>query len=162
MTAVRGRALALAAVVVASAAVLVAVYLTQYRVDRASGPAAERSAVAAASSATATLLSYAPDTIEEDLAAAKSVMTGDFATYYGRFTADVVGPAARDHGVRGSARVVDAAAMEVHSDHATVLVFLHQETTSADRPEPALTASSVIVNLTRVDDRWLVSGFDPV
>lgn len=152
----------IAVLLVASAAVLVTVYLTQYRPDRQSGAAAQQAAVAAASEATVSLLSYAPETIDEDLAAAQSVMTGEFATYYGRFTADIVGPAARDRGVKTSARVVDAAAMETHHDRARVLVFVEQETVSKDRPEPAPSASSVIVSLAKVEGAWLVSAFDPV
>lgn len=145
-----------------SAAVLATVYLTQYRVDRQTSAAAEQAAVAAASSGTVALLSYSPETIETDLATAKSRMTGEFLTYYGKFTTDVVAPAVRDRGVKASARAVSAAAMEIHPGEAKVLVLLNQETTSRDHPEPASTASSVIVSLVKVDDAWLISAFDPV
>jgi Mce-associated membrane protein len=43
-----------------------------------------------------------------------------------------------------------------------VLVFVDQTTTSKASPEPNLTASSVLVRLTKLDDHWLVSKFDPV
>lgn len=68
-------------VLVGSAAVLTTVYLTQYQVMRQTGAAVEQAAVAAASSGTVALLSYAPDTIDADLATAKSQMTGEFLTY---------------------------------------------------------------------------------
>ena len=145
-----------------SAAVLTTVYLTQYQVMRQTGAAVEQAAVAAASSGTVALLSYAPDTIDADLATAKSQMTGEFLTYYSKFTADVVAPAVRDRGVRASARAVDAALMEIQPTEAKVLVFLNQETVSRDRPEPAYTASSVIVSLAKVDGEWLISAFNPV
>lgn len=147
---------------VGSAAVLTTVYLTQYLVDRQTGAAAEQAAVAGASSGTVALLSYAPETIDADLATAKSQMTGDFLTYYGKFTTDVVAPAVRDRGVKASARVVSAALMEINPTDAKVLVFLNQETVSRDRPEPAFTASSVIVSLAKIDGKWLISAFDPV
>ncbi|MGE2834717.1 hypothetical protein [Mycobacterium sp. SMC-4] len=162
MSTTRWRAWGIAVLLAASAAILVTVYLTQTRVDRQTDASAEQAVVTAASDATAALLSYAPETIDEDLSAAQSVMTGEFATYYGKFTADIVGPAARDRGVKARAEVVDAAAMEIQPDRAKVLVFLKQQTLSKDRPEPALTASSVIVSMTKIDDRWLVSAFDPV
>ena len=149
-------------VLVGSAAGLTTVYLTQYQVMRQTGAAVEQAAVAAASSGTVALLSYAPDTIDADLATAKSQMTGEFLTYYGKFTTDVVAPAVRDRGVKASARAVDAAVMEIRPTEAKVLVFLDQETVSRDRPEPAYTASSVIVSLAKVDGEWLISAFDPV
>nr|WP_183474288.1 hypothetical protein [Mycolicibacterium iranicum] len=158
----RWRSLVVVVLLACSAAVLATVYLTQYRVDRQTSAAAEQAAVAAASSGTVALLSYSPETIETDLATAKSRMTGEFLTYYGKFTTDVVAPAVRDRGVKASARAVSAAAMEIHPGEAKVLVFLNQETTSRDHPEPALTASSVIVSLVKVDDTWLISAFDPV
>ena len=45
---------------------------------------------------------------------------------------------------------------------AKVLVFLNQETVSRDRPEPSLVASSVVVSVTKVDEKWLISALDPV
>lgn len=162
MTAARWRAVGIAVLLVVSATVLAVVYFTQYRVDQQTGAAAEQAAVKAASEATVALLSYAPESIDEDLDAAQKVMTGEFATYYGKFTADVVGPAARDRGVQATARVVDAAAMDLDPDRAKVLVFLTQETVSRERPEPALTASSVVVTLDKIEGTWLVSAFDPV
>ncbi|MGE2734696.1 hypothetical protein [Mycolicibacterium vaccae] len=162
MTAARWRLLSVVVLLIASAAILLTVYLTQYRVDQQTGAAAEQAAVAAASDATVSLLSYAPESIDADLEAARQVMTGEFATYYGKFTSDIVGPAARDRGVKASAHVIDAAAMELRPDRAKVLVFLKQETVSKERPQPALTAGSVVVSLDKVDGTWLVSAFDPV
>lgn len=162
MSTTRWRAWSIGVLLAASAAILATVYLTQYRVDRQTDAGAEQAVVTAASDATVALLSYAPESIDQDLSAAQSVMTGDFATYYGKFTADIVGPAARDRGVKASAEVVDAAAMEIRPDRAKVLVLIKQQTVSKDRPEPALTASSVIVSMTKTNDAWLVSAFDPV
>lgn len=147
---------------IASAVVLSTLYVTQYRVDRQTGPAAEAEVVEAASDATASLLSYAPETIDTDLSTAQSLMTGEFATYYGKFTAYVVAPAVRDRGVKATARVIDSALMELKPDQAKVLVFLNQETVSRERPEPAVTASSVVVTVTKVENNWLISAFDPV
>lgn len=158
----RWRPLLVVVLLIGSAAVLATVYLTQYRMDRQTGATAEQAAVAAASGGTVALLSYAPETLDADLATAKSQMTGEFLTYYGKFTADVVAPAVRDRGVKASARAVSAALMEIHPTDAKVLVFLNQETFSRERPEPAFTASSVIVSLAKIDGKWLISAFDPV
>ncbi len=71
-------------------------------------------------------------------------------------------PPCGKRGIKASAHVLDAALMEMHPDSAKVLLFLNQETTSRDRPEPALTASSVVVSLTKSDGTWLISALDPV
>lgn len=158
----RWRVVAVSLLLIVSGAMLATLYVTQYRVDSQTDAAAATAAVESASSATATLLSYAPETIDADLAAARSVMTGEFATYYGGFTSQVVAPAARERGVKAQAHVIDSALMELRPDHAKVLVFLKQETASRERPEAAVTASSVAVTVTKVGGTWLISAFDPV
>ncbi|MGV0834145.1 hypothetical protein [Mycolicibacterium thermoresistibile] len=158
----RWRLLTVAALLITSTSLAAVLYGTQYRTVQQAGPASEQAAVEAASSGTVALLSYTPETLDDDLAAATSAMTGDFLTYYGRFTTDVVAPAVREKGIRANARVERAGLMEIGPGTAKVLVFLNQETSSSDRPEPALTASSVVVGLTDIDGRWLISAFDPV
>ncbi|MGE0219897.1 hypothetical protein [Mycolicibacterium sp.] len=158
----RWRLVAASILLIASATTLMTLYVTQYRVDSQTDAAAEDAAVTAATTATAALLSYAPETIDADLDTARSLMTGEFATYYGKFTAAVVAPATRDRGVKAQAHVIDSALMELEPGHAEVLVFLKQETASRERPQPAVTASSVVVKLAKVDGDWLISAFDPV
>jgi Mce-associated membrane protein len=51
---------------------------------------------------------------------------------------------------------------ELHPDSAVVLVYVDQATTSKDRPDPALAASTVLVSMTRVNGNWLITKFDPV
>nr|WP_232006399.1 hypothetical protein [Mycobacterium sp. 852013-50091_SCH5140682] len=145
-----------------SASSAAALYFTQYRVAHETGAVAVKGVVEAASTGTVALLSYAPETLDKDLATARALMVGDFLTYYGKFTSDVVAPAVRDKGIRASAQVVRAAMMEIHPESAKVLIFLNQETVSKERPDPALTASSVVVSLTKLDGKWLISAFDPV
>ena len=116
----------------------------------------------AARDGTVALLSYAPDTLDKDLANAKSHLTGEFLKYYSKFTDQIVAPAARQKGVKTEATVARAAVSELHADSAVVLVFVNQVTTSKDRPDPALATSSVVVKLTNTDGRWLISEFNPV
>lgn len=147
---------------VAAATGTAGLYFGQYRHDRQTDDVAAKSAVAAASQGTVALLSYAPDKLESDLAAAKSHLTGDFLTYYSKFTDQIVLPAAKAKGVRTTAVVKRAVVDELRADSGKVLVFLDQTTTSKDTPEPVQTASSVIVGLTRIDGVWLISTFDPI
>nr|WP_046316892.1 hypothetical protein [Mycobacterium sp. UM_Kg1] len=137
-------------------------YATVYRPVQQSGDAAGDAAVRAASSATVALLTYAPETLDRDIERSRTLMSGDFLTYYSKFTTDVVAPAVRTKGIKATAQVVNAGLMEIQPNEAKVLVFLNQETVSRERPEPALTASSVVVTLAKVDAQWRISALDPV
>lgn len=152
----------LAFLVVASAALAGGILYFQYRPDRATDAAAAKSAIAAASEGTVAVLSYAPDSLDRDFASAKSHLTGSFLSYYDKFTQQIVAPAAKQKSVKTTAVVVRAAVSELHPDSAVVLVFVNQSTVSADRSDPTLNSSSVLVTLTKADKGWLISSFNPV
>jgi Mce-associated membrane protein len=137
-------------------------YFSQYRPDKATDGAASQSAIDAARAGTVAMLSYKPETLDQDFAAAKSHLTGDFLNYYDTFTKQIVSPAARDKAVTTTAQVVGAAATELHPKSAVVLIFVNQVTTSKERAAPSAAASSVLVSLTKVQDTWLINKFDPV
>ena len=137
-------------------------YFAQFRPDTQTDNAVAQSAVNAARDGTVALLSYKPDTLNQDFAAAKSHLTGDFLNYYDQFTKQVVTPAAQTKAVATTAQVVGAAASELHPNSAVVLVFVNQVTTSKERPDPAMASSSVLVSLTKVHGDWLITKFDPV
>ena len=152
----------LALLVLASAALAACLLYFWYRPDRATDAPAAKSAIAAASDGTVAILSYSPDTLDRDFASAKSHLTGDFLSYYNKFTQEIVAPAAKQKSVKTNAVVVRAAVSELHPDSAVVLVFVNQSTVSGDRPEPTLNSSSVLVTLTKADGKWLISSFNPV
>jgi Mce-associated membrane protein len=137
-------------------------YFSQYRADTQTDDAVAQSAVNAARDGTVALLSYKPDTLNQDFAAAKSHLAGDFLNYYDQFTKQVVTPAAKEKAVMTTAQVVGAAATQLHPDSAVVLVFVNQATTSKERPDPAMASSSVLVSLTKLHGDWLITKFDPV
>jgi Mce-associated membrane protein len=137
-------------------------YFTQFRPDTQTDDAVARSAVNAARDGTVALLSYKPDSLDKDFAAAKSHLTGDFLNYYDQFTKQVVTPAAQTKAVTTTAQVVGAAASELHPNSAVVLIFVNQVTTSKERPDPAMASSSVLVSLTKVHGDWLITKFDPI
>jgi len=155
-------ALLIAVLLVASAGAAGGVYWWMYRPDQLTDAAAQQQALAAAKQGTAALLSYAPDSLENDLNAAKSHLTGEFLKYYSQFTDQIVAPAAKQKGVTTKATVLRAAVSEMHPDKAAVLVFVNQVTTSKDRPDPALASSSVMVTLVKSHGNWLISEFNPV
>jgi Mce-associated membrane protein len=137
-------------------------YFTQYRPDTQTDDAVAQSVVNAARDGTVALLSYKPDTLNQDFAAAKSHLTGDFLNYYDQFTKEVVTPAAQTKGVTTTAQVAGAAVSELNPDKAVVLVFINQATTSKERPDPAMASSSAKVSLAKVHGEWLITKFDPL
>lgn len=150
------------AALVVSAGVAGWLYVYQYRIDQQANEAATNVALEAAKSGTVALLSYSPDSLDEDFAAAKSNLTGDFLSYYTQFTEEIVTPAAKEKQVKTAASVARAAVSDMHPDSATVLVFVNQVTTSKENPDGAFAASAVKVGLKKIDGRWLISAFDPV
>jgi Mce-associated membrane protein len=118
--------------------------------------------VTAASDGTVALLSYSADTLDEDLAAARTHLAGDFLAYYDQFTQQNVTPAVKQKSLKTTAHVVGAAVSELHPDSAVVLVFVDQSTTTKDAPEPSMAASSVLVSVAQVDGKWLITKFTPV
>jgi Mce-associated membrane protein len=152
----------LAVLLLASAGVTGWLYLNQYRPDQQTDAAASKVALDAATSGTVALLSYSPDSLDKDFAAAKSRLTGDFLSYYTQFTEQIVTPAAREKSVKTAASVVRAAVSQLQPDTAEVLVFINQTTTSKENPDGAFAASSVKVGMRKVDGTWLIDSFDPV
>lgn len=154
--------LALVVALIASAALAGWLYFAQYRGDQQTGPSASATVLKAASDGTVALLSYAPDSLDRDFSAAKSHLTGDFLSYYTQFTQEIVAPAAKQKAVKTTAAVVRSAVSEIQPDSAVVLVFVNQATTSAENPNGSFTASAVKVGMSKIDENWLISSFDPV
>lgn len=158
----RVRMAMLAILTVAAVAVATWMYVAQHRAEQQTGPAAQQAVLAAATEGSVALLSYSPETIDRDLTAAKSHLTGEFLTYYSQFTEQIVKPASKQKSIKTTAAVTRAAISEMHSDSAVVLLFINQTSMSSDRSEPSLQASSVLVTLKRTDGNWLIAKFEPV
>jgi Mce-associated membrane protein len=154
--------LALAVLLLAATGLASWLYVYQFRPDRETNGAVASQTIKAASEGAVALLSYAPETMDKDFAAAKTHLTGDFLNYYSQFTHDIVTPAVQQKSVKTSATIVQSAVSDLKPDSAVVLVFLNQTTTSKENPDGSFTASSVKVGLTKVNDAWLISSFDPV
>lgn len=125
------------------------------------GQIAAITSVQAAKDTTIALLSYHPDTVEEQLVAARDLLTGDFRESYIALTTDVVIPGAKEKRIAAVASVPAAASVSATPTEAVALVFVNQ-TVSVGQDPPTDTASSVRVTLQKVGDRWLISKFDPV
>lgn len=123
--------------------------------------AARVESIQAAKDGTIALLSYQPDTVEQQLGAAQDLLTGDFRDSYNSLTHDVVIPGAKQKQISAVATVPAAASVSAGPNRAVVLVFVNQSAI-VGASAPTETASSVRVTLDKVGGRWLISGFDPV
>jgi Mce-associated membrane protein len=117
--------------------------------------------VQAAMDSTVAMLSYRPDNVAQNLAAARDRMTGDFRDSYSALTHDVVIPGAVQRQISAVATVPAAASVSANATHAVVLVFVDQTTIIGNDP-PSDSTSSVKVTLEKLNGRWLISKFDPV
>ncbi len=117
--------------------------------------------VKAASEATTAMLSYKADSVEQDLHAAQTRLTGSFKDSYVQLTNDVVIPGAKAQHISAVARISAAGSSSVTPNHAVVLLFVNQ-TVVIGKEAPTDTASVVRVSMDRVGDRWLVSAFEPI
>lgn len=125
------------------------------------GDTARIESVQVAKDSTIALLSYKPDTVEQQLTDARSLLTGQFQQAYTDLTTDVVIPGAKEKQISAVATVPAVASVSAEPDRAVVLVFVNQ-TVVVGADAPTDTASSVRVTLEKSGDRWLISGFDPV
>jgi len=158
----RWRAIVLAALVVAAIGLAAGVYYVQYRPEQQTDAAAADSAKKAAEDGAVALLSYTPENLTGDIATAKSYLTGDFLTYYTKFTEQIASAAATQKQITSSASVVRAGVAELKPDSAVVLLFINKQSLSKDNPTPVLTPATVRVSLTKVKDSWLIAKFEPL
>lgn len=159
----RRKRIAPAALVAVLIALAVATGVARWQQVRAGHDSEARAQVVrVASDGAAALLSYRPDTVDADLAAAKDRLTGDFLDYYNKFTTEVVAPASKEKKIATTATVPAAAVSSIDESTAVVLIFVNQSATTGESKAATESASSVRVQLTRVDGRWLIEKFDPV
>jgi Mce-associated membrane protein len=112
-----------------------------------------------AADASARAYSFAWDTLAEDRAAARELMTTAMQRRYDRTMAGVATSSRRDRTVV-AAEVVETALVSATTSYARVLVFVNQSTSADDLREPRLDLDRVLVTLERVDGEWKVSELD--
>ena len=123
--------------------------------------AAGAESVKAATDSTIAMLSYQPDTVDENLSSARDRLTGAFRDSYTSLINDVVIPGAKQKHISAVATVPAAAAVSATENHAVVLVMVNQ-TTVVGTDSPTQTATCIKVTLDKLDDRWRISDFSPI
>ena len=103
--------------------------------------------------------SYSWETLADDKADARAMLTGDMLRRYDRTMAGVATSSRRNHTVV-SADVVGTGLVTATSSYARVLVFVNQSTTGDDLEKPLLDLDRVLVTLVRTGGAWKVSELD--
>jgi Mce-associated membrane protein len=137
-------------------------YFDWYRPDQQTDDSVARSVASAASDATTAVLSYSVDSLDQDFAAARSHLGGEFLSYFDQFSQQTVAPMARQKSMKTKAKVTGAAVSELQPDSAAVLVFVDQVTTTKDSAQPSVAVSSILVRMSRINGKWLITKFTPV
>lgn len=140
---------------------MVAAFMKWHDASSRDADIARSESVKAARESAVALLSFRSETVEQDVAAARNRLTGQFRDTYTQVTREALIPNAKEHHVSAAAWVAAAAPESVAQNHAVALVFVDQSVTVADSP-PEHTASGVRVTLDKTGGRWLVSGWDPI
>lgn len=152
----------LAALLLVSCGVATWLYFKQYRPDQQTDTDVVRMVTRAASDGATAVLSYSADSLDQDFAAAKSHLAGDFLSYYDQFSRQTVAPIAKQKSMKSTAKVTGAAVSELHPDSAVVLVFVDRVTTTKDNPQPSVAVTNVLVGMSRISGNWLITKFSPV
>jgi Mce-associated membrane protein len=152
----------LVALLLISGGVATWLYFEWYRPDQQTDAGVARSVVTAASEGTTAVLSYSADSLDQDFATARSHLGGDFLPYFDQFSQQTVAPMARQKSMKTKAKVTGAAVSELHPDSAAVLVFVDQVTTTKDGAQPSVAVSSILVRMSRINGKWLITKFTPV
>lgn len=113
----------------------------------------------AASDAVTAAYSYTWETLADDKAAARDLMTEPMARRYDRTMAGVTTSSRTNH-TEVSATVSGTALVTASASDARVLVFVNQRTTGDDLEQPTLDLDRVLVTLVRAGRAWKVSELD--
>lgn len=140
---------------------VVAVMLGQVQAQ-ASDEGAGQDALKAANDSVGKVLGYSHNTIDDDVANARTLLTGKFAEDYGQLTQSLIVPTAKRDEITSEVRVVSSSVVSAASDKVTALLFVNQTARSKALAQPKVDGSRVRLTLEKVDDRWLISELTPV
>lgn len=153
-----GRPLLVPAIALALSLALLAATLVTTRDDPQERPRAANAAVATARSTLERILSYNHATMTQQLPASQALLTGSFKTEFGETMTKTIVPLAQKDKSVVKARVYEAGVMSQTDGTVTVQAFVNQAKTSDAQKEPSIDQNRVIATMTKVGNRWLVSG----
>jgi len=123
---------------------------------------AQQQAAAATAAAVPDVLSYNYRTIDDDLARARSHLTGDFAGQFDQLTRQIVAPQAVQGQINTHAEIAASSVVEADVDRVVELLFVNQTTQGANLPQPRVDGSRLVITMQKVHDKWLIQNLEPI
>ncbi|MBU9766351.1 hypothetical protein FR943_21210 [Mycobacterium sp. TNTM28] len=148
--------LSLAALVLAVAAGVLQWQIVAHR----DSDVARAEAVQAAKEITAEMLSYEPETVDQQLTAVRDRLTGEFLGTYTAMVNDII-PAAQAQQIGAVADVLGTGVVSAEPDRVEVVLYVNQAVSTAGQM-PQKTLSIAQATMVKDGDRWLMSEYAPV
>lgn len=161
VTAHRRIALSTWAVVVLALAGVAGGFWWQHREHQAN-EAAGQAALDAARKDVVDVLSYDFRTVDDDLARAKTRLTGKFQDDFAQLASGVVAPAAKQDQIDTRAEIAGSGLVSTSADEAVALLFVNQTTRSIKLTAPKIDGSRLQLTMRLVGGQWLVSDLKPL
>lgn len=143
--------------------------------DRASGPppantaaaeqaevvseAARTAVLSAASQSTQRVLTYSWESLDDDIASAQAVTTGEMREQYDDTMDGIKAQTVKNEAIV-EATVVSASVISVTEQDAKVLLFVNQSTVGKHLEQPRVDLNRVVVTLQRDTGDWLIAELD--
>ncbi|MFC9968306.1 h domain protein [Nocardia ignorata] len=119
-------------------------------------------AMSTASRTVSAMFSYEHVTVDTELPKAADGLSESFRNDYLRLIEEAIAPGAKEKQLTVKATTQAEGVISAEPEHAVVLLYLNQVTTSKDTPQGTASGSRVRVSLDKTGDRWLVSQVTPV
>ncbi|WP_067842486.1 h domain protein [Nocardia lijiangensis] len=148
--------------VLAAISLVVTSYFGYRYWDQERAEKARTEVVDVASRSVATMFTYDYNTVDKELPKAAEALSPEFREDYLKLINQAIAPGAKEKQLTVRATTQAGGVVEASSDHAVVLLFLNQVTTSKENAQGTTTGSRVRVELEREDSRWLIGAVTPV
>ncbi|MCP2279828.1 h domain protein [Nocardia amikacinitolerans] len=123
---------------------------------------ARQDAVTAADRAVTAMFSYDFAGVDTELPKAADNLSADFREDYLKLITQAIAPGAKEKQLTVKATTQASGVVSADREHAVVMLYLNQVTTSKESPQGTTTGSRVRVTLDKTDDRWLVDAVTPI
>ncbi|MFE1594497.1 h domain protein [Nocardia sp. NPDC058705] len=123
---------------------------------------ARTDAMSTASRTVSAMFTYEPATVDTELPRAADNLTEEFRAEYLKLIQQAIAPGAKEKQLTVKATTQAEGVVSAEPEHAVVLLYLNQLTTSKDSPQGTTSGSRVRVTLDKSDNRWLVAQVTPI
>jgi len=123
---------------------------------------AREQALEAANRTVPAMFSYEYTTVDTELPKTADMLSPAFREDYLALITTAIAPGAKEKELSVMATAQAGGIVDADREHAVVLLFLNQVTTSKDSPQGTTTGSRLRVELDKDGDRWLVDAVTPV